>query len=128
MFFTGITVMFLLFLAVIFSGVFLSKPKEFSPMLVFNKPKVNIDMSIFDSEQFKNLQSFPEMQLQYSYKAFTMNGKAENGFMTAVSIDQAREILISRGLTVTEIKEVQIGRDNPFIPYYQLAPVLTPGT
>ena len=118
MFFIGITVMFLLFLVVISLGVFLSKPKEVSPVMVFNKPKVNIDMKIFDSDQFKNLQPFPEMETQYSYKAFTKDNKPETGFISAVSIDQAKAILKSMGLNVSEVKEAEIGRDNPFAPYY----------
>ena len=120
----GITIMFLLFLVVISLGVFLSKPKEVLPALVFNKPKVNIDMSIFDLDQFKNLQSFPGMEIQYSYKAFTKKNKIETGFISAVSIDQAKTILEGMGLTVSELKEAEIGRDNPFTPYYQ--PVIAP--
>ena len=119
MFFMGITIMFLLFLIVISLGVFTSGPKEVSPVLVFNKPKVNIDMSIFDSEQFKNLQPFIRMEMQYSYKAKTRDNRLETGFISAVSINQAKADLENRGLTVSEIKEVEIGRDNPFIPYYQ---------
>jgi len=123
MFFIVITVIVLLFLVVVSFGVFLSSPKEVSPVLVFNKPKVNIDMSIFDSDQFKNLQPFPEMEIQYSYKATTKNNKPNTGFITAASIDQAKAILESGGLTVSELKEAAVGRDNPFIRYYQ--PVIT---
>jgi predicted tellurium resistance membrane protein TerC len=118
MFFLGITVMFLLFLIIISLGVFLSKPKEILPVMVFNEPKVNIDMSVFNSDQFKNLRPFPEMETQYSYKATTKNNQPETGFISAISIDQARTILESMGLTVSELKEVKIGRDNPFTSYY----------
>jgi len=124
MFFLVITVVFLLFLVIISLAVFLSGPKEISPVLVFNKPKINIDMSIFDSDQFKNLQAFPEMETQYSYKATNKNNKQETGFISAVSIDQARTNLEGNGLTVSEIKEVELGRDNPFVSYYQ-SPVLS---
>lgn len=119
MFFLVITVMFILFLVVISLGVFLSKPSEVSTVLVFNKPKVDINMKIFDLDQFKNLQPFPEMQIQYSYKATTADNKSENGFISAVSIDQARALLQSMGLNASEIKESGIGRDNPFASYYQ---------
>lgn len=122
-FFIGITVMFLLFLAVIFFGVFLSAPTGTSPVLVFNKPKVSIDMSIFNSDQFKNLQPFAKMQTQYSYtatlKSAVGQAKQETGFITADSIDQAKTILQGMGLEVSQIKEAEIGRDNPFTPYYQ---------
>ena len=123
MFFTGITVVFLLFLLAISLGVFLSKPKEISQSLVFNKPKVNINMDVFDSDQFGNLQPFTEMKTLYSYKA-TKDRKPKEGFITSVSKEQARIDLESQGLDVTELKETEIGRDNPFIPYYR--PVATP--
>jgi predicted tellurium resistance membrane protein TerC len=126
-FFMGITIMFLLFLLVISLGVFLSKPKEVSPVLVFNKPKVNIDMSIFDSDQFKGLQLFTEMKTQYSYKALTKNNKTETGFISAASIDEAKTLLENMGLRVSEVKEIEIGRNNPFAPYYQriITPVIS---
>ena len=120
MFFIGITVILILFLIVFSSGVFLSKPQEVpSAALVLNAPKVNIDMTIFDSEEFKNLQPFPELETQYSYIALTKANKQEIGFVSAVSLDDARKILTDRGLTISDVKELQIGRDNPFIPYYQ---------
>jgi predicted tellurium resistance membrane protein TerC len=118
-FFVGITAVFLLFLLVISLGVFLSKPKEDSYVLVFNKPKVSIDMSVFDSEQFKNLQLFPEMEIQYSYKALDKNNQPTAGFISATSQDGAVASLKAAGLSVSDIRETGIGRDNPFIPYYQ---------
>ena len=128
MFFMGITAVFLLILIVISLGVFLSKPKEVSPVLVFNKPKVNIDMNVFESEQFKNLQPFTEMKVQYSYKALTKDNKFQSGFISAASKDQARALLVGNGLNVTDIQEIQIGRSNPFTPYYQTTAASTPGT
>ena len=92
MFFLGITAVFLLFLTAVSLIVFLSKPKEVPPALVFNKPKVNIDMKIFDSEQFKNLQLFPEVKIQYSYKANTKDNKLRTGFIYAASTDKAKII------------------------------------
>jgi hypothetical protein len=119
MFFIGITIIFLLFLLAISFGVFLSQPSKDQPALVFNKPKVSIDMSVFDSEQFKNLQEFSEMEMQYSYTAITRDNKQETGFISAVSTEEAKTILAGMGLTVTQIKEAEMGRDNPFTPYYQ---------
>jgi len=117
-FFMGITIIFLFILVGIFLGVFLSGPEDNTSVLVFNKPKVNIDMSVFESDQFKNLQPFPEMQTQYSYKAITKNNKARNGFIFADSEERAREIITNMGLTVVEVKKVENGRPNPFTPYY----------
>lgn len=119
MFIMGITIIFLLFFVVISFVVFLAQPKAVAPELVFNRPKVNIDMAVFDSDQFKNLQAFTQMETQYSYTAVTKNNKQQTGFISAVSADQARAILIGMGLAVTDLKEAEIGRDNPFSPYYQ---------
>ena len=119
MFFLGITVILLFVLVGIFFGVFLAEPKESSLALVFNKPKVNIDMSVFESYQFKNLQPFSEMQMQYSYTAATKKGKAQSGFIFAGSEDEARKALTDMGLIISSIKKVEIGRSNPFEPYYQ---------
>ncbi|OGZ79481.1 MAG: hypothetical protein A2358_04350 [Candidatus Staskawiczbacteria bacterium RIFOXYB1_FULL_37_44] len=121
MFLMGITIVFLLFLAVVSFAVFLAQPKKVSQVLVFNKPKVNIDMSVFESEQFKNLQAFTEMETQYSYKFIAGDKKTETGFISAVSEEQARIILTEMGIAPIEIKEVKIGRENPFLPYYQQA-------
>lgn len=75
-------------------------------------------MKIFDSDQFKNLLPFTQMQIQYSYRATTKNGKQENGFITAPSLEDARAMLVAMDLSIYELKEAEIGRDNPFAPYY----------
>jgi hypothetical protein len=125
-FFLVITAIFLLFLAAVSFGVFLSKPKEVLPLMVFNKPKVNINMKIFDSDQFKNLLPFAEMETQYSYKAVDKNNKPVTGFVSAASLDKARAILENMDLTVSELKEAGVGRENPFTPYYQTVVEPTP--
>ena len=123
-FFIGITVMLLLFLVIISLGVFLVKPQEVSPVLVFNKPKVNIDMSVLDSSQFKNLQPLVAMDKQFNYTATAKDKTIISGFISASSLDQAKKTLENSGLVVTSIKLVSPGRDNPFMPYYQR--VITP--
>lgn len=122
MFIMGITIMLLLFLVIISLGVFLSKPKEVLPALVFNKPKINIDMKIFELDQFKNLQPFTEMETQYSYSGLTKDNKLKTGFISAVSMDQARTAIEGMGLFITQLKEAEIGRDDPFAPYYIISP------
>jgi hypothetical protein len=124
-FFVIITLMFLLFMIVIFLGVFSAKPSSVSQVVVFNKAKINIDMSIFNGEKFKNLQPFTDINPQYSYSALFKNGKPQSGFISAPSIDQARTMLEGMGLNVSEISEVEAGRPDPFIPYYQ-EPVVAP--
>lgn len=118
--------MFLLVLIAISFTVFLSQPKEVPPAMVFNKPKVNIDMAVFDSDHFKNLQPFTDMGPWYSYKAVTKDNKPKTGFISADSVDDAKVALESNSLVVTELKEVQPGRDNPFVPYEVAPPAPTP--
>ena len=83
-------------------------------------------MKIFDSDQFKDLQPFTQMQIQYSYRASDKNGKQQNGFITASSLQEARAMLVAMDLSVSELKEAEIGRDNPFTPYYRSTVVPSP--
>lgn len=106
-----------LFLAGIAFWVLLSQPKPPPAELVFNKPKISINMDVFDSEEFKNLQPFTELRMQFQYKANTTEGEQVSGFVQAVSAKEAREILAEAGMVVLELEESGIGRENPFTPY-----------
>ena len=119
MFFLGITVSFLIFLSVIFLIVFFSQPQTNEGPLVFNKPKVNIDFKILDSEQLKNFEPFSQMELQFTYSATNKEGKLTEGLISAVSKEEAIKFLEAIELKVVKIEEVKIGRDNPFAPYSQ---------
>jgi len=120
MFFIGITVMFLFLLSLMSLGVFFSKPKEVSTVLVFNKPKVDINMKVFESDQFKNLQPFSQMQIQYKYTAIAKDKKPTEGYISSLSMEQAKTELEKQGLTGVIVKEEGIGRNNPFASYYQV--------
>lgn len=119
MFFIGITTIFVLFLIIITFWVFLSRPQPPAPELVFNKPKVNIDLKILDSDQFKSLVPFPQMPIQFSYTAISQTGKTVEGLITATSIEEATMLLKETGLDVGSIEEANVGRENPFTPYYE---------
>lgn len=118
-FFIGITAIFLLFIISVSLLVFLSEPTQAPQTVTLNKSKVNIDMSIFDTDQFKRLQPLTEMKIQYSYKATTKDNKTKTGTISAASEEDARILLEKKGLTNPVLKEVKIGRKNPFTPYYQ---------
>jgi hypothetical protein len=118
MFLLGIVAAFLLILTLVSFSVFMASPAEVSPVLVFNKPKVDINMDVFSSSLFQSLVPFVEMQKQFSYKATDKNKKAKSGFVTATDYGEAQKVLTAQGLTVSELKEAAIGRDNPFTPYY----------
>jgi len=122
-FFTVITVVFVLFLFAIYFGVFISTPTENLPTIVFNQAKITVNTSIFNSPQFKDLQPFIAMQSQYSYVATTKDNQIKTGFISAVSVSDAQAMLQGMGLSASEIKEVAIGRDDPFSSYYRQAVV-----
>ncbi len=110
---------------IIFVGIIFSKPQEAEPTLIFNSAKVNINTSMFGSEIFQTLQPFPSMDYQYAYKATTKSKQLRSGFVSAESSSAAKAILEDKGLTVTSLELLEIGRDNPFVPYYEIpkAPV-----
>ena len=84
--FTIIGVMFLIIIVIVYFLVFLVKPVNVGSIPVVNLSKANIDLSIFDSKQFQQLQPFIKLNIQGG----------------------------------------QTGRDNPFVPYYQVTPTPTP--
>jgi predicted tellurium resistance membrane protein TerC len=115
-FFWGITIALALFLIFVALWVFLSKPAEVPQKLVFNKAKVNVDMSIFNSDQFKNLEIFPEIPIRFSYTAIAQEGGATSGYITAASRGDAEKLLEKMGFVSIDVKDIEIGRDNPFAP------------
>lgn len=116
-FFMGITISLVVFLAVISFWVFLSKPSAAPQKLVFNKPKVSVDLKILDSDQFKKITSFERIPLQFNYVATTAKGQNVKGLISAYSREEATKILEEKGLKVGQLKQVDVGRLNPFIPY-----------
>jgi predicted tellurium resistance membrane protein TerC len=118
MFFMGITVVFALLVLFVSLAVFLSSPTEVEPALVFNKTKININMRIIDSEKFKELSPYSEIAVQFAYTATTKEDKDVEGFVTAVSEEEAKKMLEAAGFIEISLKEVDMGRNNPFTPYY----------
>ena len=116
-FFLGITVSFLILLSAISLIVFFSQPQADQGVLVFNKPKVNIDFKVLDSEQLKVFEPYSQMELQFSYSATNKQGKIVEGLISTVSTQEAIKILEAQELSVVKIEEVKIGRDNPFSSY-----------
>jgi predicted tellurium resistance membrane protein TerC len=121
-FLMGIIAAFALFLGAIALIVFFSQPKQSQARLVFNKPKVSLDFKILESDQFKNLDAYAQMDTQYTYRATMVTGKGVEGLISAFSVEDARKLLESLNLSVVDIQEVKNGRDNPFTPYSQAAP------
>ena len=118
MFFSGITVLFLLVLAVIGTLVFFSKPKSIPAEQVFIKPKIEINFEILDLEQVKGSLLMERAQKEFTYQSVTNKGKQTSGSIFAASIEEAKKILEDSGLITVTLEEVLIGRENPFTPYY----------
>jgi hypothetical protein len=96
--------------------VFLAKPKQVPQGLVFNRPKVNVDLNVLDSDVVRNLEPWSEIKTQFDYRAMR-GGQIVEGRVGATSMDEARKILSDLGLSVSFLEESQIGRENPFEPY-----------
>jgi hypothetical protein len=119
MFITGIASIFGLIVVIITAIVFFSQPGPVAPELVFNKPKVTIDFSVLNSEQFGRLNKFEKMENRYSYEATKgENNEKITGFITDLSVTDAKKKLEDMGYRVDKIEEVDVGRKNPFEPYY----------
>ncbi|MEK7562076.1 MAG: hypothetical protein AAB509_00135, partial [Patescibacteria group bacterium] len=116
-FFIGITILFALILLIISTAVFLAKPKPVAQELVFNRPKIDINMQILDSEQVKILEPVIQMDLQFKYTGTTNKGVKTSGIIIAISIDEAKKILQGMQLSSIVLKEAKFGRKNPFTPY-----------
>ena len=118
MFFLGITILFLLVLSVIGTVVFFSKPEPVSTEQVFIKPKIKIDFEVLDLEQVKGGLLMGRVQKEFVYSAVTSGGEQRTGSIFTATREEAQKILEESGLILATIKEVEIGRKNPFTPYY----------
>jgi type II secretory pathway component PulF len=56
------------------------------------------------------------MKIQFSYKA-TKNEKEINGYIAAISQEDAKKMLEELGYNVLTVEEAKIGRSNPFELY-----------
>lgn len=102
---------------VISLSVFFAKPKEVQPGFSFNKPKVSINLDALNSNEIKNLEPFPEMEIEFAYEALTPERKKIEGSIWAVSKEEAIKLLQESKLSVSKIEEIGMGRDNPFESY-----------
>jgi hypothetical protein len=122
MFLIGIISGVALFFVIVALLIIFSKPKESYSELVFNKPKVTIDFSVFDSEQFKNLEPFSGLKVQFFYKA-KINNEEKEGMIFANSMEDAKKELENLGYVVILVEETEAGRDNPFEDYDKSLPI-----
>lgn len=100
--------------------VLLAKPKPVPIEWAFVVPKIVINFDVLKSPKIQNLELLPEMDKQFDYQAKTAKGLDQKGRISAPSEEKAAEILTGLGLKLIILKEVGIGRDNPFLPYYEI--------
>ena len=84
-----------------------------------SKPDLNINFNIINSEEVKSLESFPIAKIEFSYSALDKNNKKVVGKILAVDKNDALNILEKAGLKSINLEEVNIGKKEPFVPYYQ---------
>ena len=118
MFFWGITILFLLILSVVGTTIFFSEPEPTLPEQVFVKPEIKINFEVLDSEQVKESLIMERVQKEFTYQAVTDKNEQKSGSIFAASMEEAKKILEDSGLLSITLEEVQIGRENPFTPYY----------
>lgn len=81
-------------------------------------PEVKINFNVVDSDSVRKLEPFVILEPEFSYVAQDSTGKQLTGMLLASSQNQAETILKGMGLTIIEIREVNAGKQEPFIPYY----------
>ncbi len=113
----GIIGLVSLILIIIGLGVFLKKPKTIPPERVFKAPKIGINFKILESDQLKNLEAFEKLKKEFNYQGKTEEGKIESGEISAVSQEEAFKSLKELGFSDIVVEEIEIGRENPFVPY-----------
>jgi hypothetical protein len=121
MFFLGITILFLLFLSVVGAVVFFSKPEPTPVELAFTRPKIEINLEVLDSEQIKGSLIMTRMQKEFIYSAETDKGVKKAGSVFAATTEEATKKIEDMKLIIIDLKEVEVGRENPFTPYYTIA-------
>jgi len=111
---------FVVLVVVIGLAVFFAKPKPVPREKVFVAPKISINFDLLKSANVQGLEPMPEVDRQFEYTARDAKGVAKTGKIATPSEATAIEILTGLGLNSIILKEAAVGRDNPFIPYYQL--------
>lgn len=108
------------------AGLFLFSLLIFPPQLNYRDQRnegsfdqqLSINFNVVDSERVKNLELFDEIPNAFDFTAQESNGREITGQISAVNTEEARAVLEDTGLSVLEIKESGIGRNQPFTPYY----------
>ena len=120
--FLKVTAMALLLILVVafltFSSIiFLGKNRDVGVLTVPTQKNISINFDIIDSPEVSNLKPFYKMESAFSYVVIDEVGKEIKGNISAGSIEYAKALLQASGFTISNLKEVGIGRIQPFILY-----------
>ncbi|MDO8530203.1 MAG: hypothetical protein Q7S10_02245 [bacterium] len=81
-------------------------------------PTVKIDFTTINSERVQGLEPFELVETEFDYIGEDQAGQKISGKISAQSLQLAKEALEATGLKVLSLTEANIGRNEPFIPYY----------
>ena len=115
---TGLVLILFIIPLLIFYPLFVNESQNILEGGVL-KPAININFSIIDSPQVKNLEPFLDIVTEFTYIAEDKNGKQVIGKISATGQDDAKILLQEMNLKILHLEESNTGRKEPFIPYYQ---------
>ncbi len=127
-FFGRLAVLLIVFLIItfliIFLPGFLNKTQNISTKISFNKygtmadnSNITINFDIIDSNKVKNLKPFDILETEFAYIVQDKNGRQITGNISAVTKDYAQKLLEESDFKVLSLKEISIGRNEPFVSY-----------
>lgn len=110
-----------LFLVVISLIVFLPELLDTPPkppkVVSFKSPNVDVDLRVLESNNIKNLELFHSLDIAFEYVVFDSTGKEITGNISAADKRAAEASLKNSGFTIVTLKEMGVGRENPFVSY-----------
>jgi hypothetical protein len=80
-------------------------------------PDLSVNLKVLDSDTVKNLQSFADLEVQFSYVVHDKDDKQIEGTISAINQSTAKSLLEASGFKVLILKEVVQGRSEPFTAY-----------
>lgn len=78
---------------------------------------VAINFTIIDSPKVLDLEPFLGPKMEFTYLVEDNNGKQIQGNILAISKEDAKTLLEEAGFKVVSLKEIKIGRNEPFVAY-----------
>src|SRR3989338_2707477 len=95
--------------------VFISPKKR--QRMFFDQPDVVINFKILDSEKVKALEPFTRLETEFDYIVQDQDDQQMSGTILAATNEDAQKLLEKSGYRVLMLKEVNLGRSEPFVSY-----------